>query len=400
LTLSLCFLTSMFEGLDLQSMGVAAPALGPEFHLTREQLGVAAAASPLGLFFGAFIGGRVADLWGRKGALLLSTVVFGVFQLGTSWAWGYGSLVAIRFACGLGLGGAMPTLIALTSEASGGRNDILNVVITVTGMPTGGIVASMIGFLAGPHGDWRLVFYAGGAAPLVLAPIMLVALPESRSFREAQAAAVRASAHTEPIVRALLGGGRAPATLLLWLGLLFTAAMTFVMLNWLPVLMSARGFSKTEALLIQTLFNVGAAAGSFLLGWWMQRRPTPTVLFACFAGLAVSLLIIERLGRDLVPVAASAAAIGSFVVGANFILYALAPTYYAVRTRGTGSGAAVAAARLGSAIGPYLAGLLLGSGASEAHLLQGLLPITAVGAAAAGGLLLLRPPSAQHAHES
>src|SRR5215469_429491 len=127
LTLSLCFLTSMFEGLDLQSMGVAAPALGPEFHLTREQLGVVAAASPLGLLFGAFIGGRVADLWGRKGALLLSTVVFGVFQLVTSWATGYGSLVAIRFACGLGLGGAMPTLIALTSEVSGGRNDILNV---------------------------------------------------------------------------------------------------------------------------------------------------------------------------------------------------------------------------------------------------------------------------------
>src|SRR5579862_1125843 len=73
-TLSLCFLIAVFEGVDLQSMGIAAPALGPEFHLAREQLGVVAAASPLGLFFGAFIGGRCADLWGRKHALLASTI--------------------------------------------------------------------------------------------------------------------------------------------------------------------------------------------------------------------------------------------------------------------------------------------------------------------------------------
>src|SRR6202158_4491730 len=191
-TLALCFLAAVIEGFDLQSMGIAAPSLGPEFGLSRQQLGVALLASPLGLFFGAFIGGRAADFWGRKTALVTATALFGALQLRTAWATGLESLIVIRFLCGLGLGGAFPNLIALTAEASGGRNSIINVVITVAGMPAGGALASVIGYLAGATGDWRIVFYVGGIAPLVLAPVMALALPESRLFSAAKAAAAAA----------------------------------------------------------------------------------------------------------------------------------------------------------------------------------------------------------------
>jgi AAHS family 3-hydroxyphenylpropionic acid transporter len=47
-TLVLCFLTAVIEGVDLQSMGIAAPSLGPEFRLSRQQLGIVLLASPLG----------------------------------------------------------------------------------------------------------------------------------------------------------------------------------------------------------------------------------------------------------------------------------------------------------------------------------------------------------------
>ena len=385
-TLALCFLTAAIEGVDLQSMGIAAPSLGPEFALSREQLSLVLAASPLGLFFGAFIGGGLGDSWGRKSALLLAMTVFGAFQLSTVWGAGFWSLLAMRFLCGLGLGGAMPNLIALTAEASGGRNSILNVVITIAGMPVGGTLASIIGFLAGPHGDWRIVFYVGGIAPLVLAPVMAFVLPESELFRESQTKAPLSNA-TPTIADTLFGGGRARATLLLWVAVFFTAFMTYVMLNWLPVLMGGKGFSKTDALLIQILFNVGAAGGSVLLGWRMQRRRSRLLLFACYAGLAAGLLVIALLGKDLLLTAATAAAIGAFLLGAQFILYGLAPDYYGVAVRGTGTGAAVASSRLGSAAGPFLAGMLLGQGASETHVLEALLPVTAIAAVAAVGLL-------------
>jgi AAHS family 3-hydroxyphenylpropionic acid transporter len=124
----------------------------------------------------------------------------------------------------------------------------------------------------------------------------------------------------------------------------------------------------------------------------MQRRRSRMLLFICYAGLAAGITFMAPLGKDLVLTATAAAVVGAFLLGAQFILYGLAPDYYSVATRGTGTGAAVAASRLGSAVGPFFAGLLLGQGASETHVLEALLPVTAVAAVAAIGLLFLKRP--------
>ena len=388
ITLALCFCAAIIEGIDLQSMGIAAPGIGPEFHLSKQALGYVLSASPLGLFFGAFIGGRIADFWGRRNALILSVIVFGAFQLATAWASDYPTLLAIRFLCGLGLGGAFPNLIALTAEASGGRNNILNVVITAAGMPAGGAVAALIGFSAGPGGDWRTVFYVGGVAPLLLAPVMVVLLPESGLFRQARSAI--ASGKTQPgVFNTLFHRSRVRQTSLLWISFFFTAVMTHLLLNWLPNLMVAKGFTKPQAFLIQIVFNLASAAGSVVLGFVMQRRPNRLLLFVCYAGLAAALLTIASLGHDLALVAATAAVMGTCLIGAQFVLYGLSPAYYQTITRGTGTGAAVAMSRLGSAMGPYLAGQLLGAGATATQVLQSLLPVTGVAAAAAVLLMFL-----------
>jgi len=370
-------------------MGIAAPRLAPEFHFSPVALGRVLMASPIGLLLGAFIGGRIADVWGRKSALVLAMLTFGAFQLVTAWSAGYWSLIVVRFLCGLGLGGAMPNFIALTSEVSGGSKSMVNVVIAAAGMPVGGAAASLTGFLAGPHGDWRLVFYIGGVAPLILAPIMALALPESKLFREARAAALETGTR-QRVMEALFGRTHASATLLLWITFSFTTIVTHLMLNWLPVLMVAKGFSSTEAFLIQMAFNLGGAAGSAGLGWLMQRRLSGRLLFACYVGLAAALLTIASIGQQLSLAVASAAAVGAFVLGAQFTLYGLAPMYYRTETRGTGTGAAVAASRLGSVMGPFLAGQLLGAGATATHVLEALLPFTGFAAIAAVFLLLLK----------
>ena len=79
-TLALCWLGSLTEGFDIQSMGVAAPGMAPALALSREQLGPIFSASLVGLLIGAVVGGRLADRVGRKWVLIASLATFGVFS--------------------------------------------------------------------------------------------------------------------------------------------------------------------------------------------------------------------------------------------------------------------------------------------------------------------------------
>src|SRR6202041_3607507 len=112
-TIVFCVLTAFCGGMDLQAAGVAAGGIAAEFKPTSDQFGTFFSASTLGLFFGALIGGRLADSIGRKKVLVTSVGLFGFFSLLTALAWDVQSLVWARLFTGLGLGGALPILIAL-----------------------------------------------------------------------------------------------------------------------------------------------------------------------------------------------------------------------------------------------------------------------------------------------
>ena len=69
-TIGVCFLTAVFEGLDIQSMGLAAPHLAPLFGLRPDEIGLAMSASTVGLMIGAACGGWLSDhAWAESGCL-------------------------------------------------------------------------------------------------------------------------------------------------------------------------------------------------------------------------------------------------------------------------------------------------------------------------------------------
>ena len=116
LTVGLCFLVALMEGLDLQAAGIA-----HAFALDKMQMGWIFSAGILGLLPGALVGGMLADRYGRKRILIASVALFGLFSLATAISWDFSSLVFARLMTGVGLGAALPNLIALTSEAAGPR---------------------------------------------------------------------------------------------------------------------------------------------------------------------------------------------------------------------------------------------------------------------------------------
>lgn len=150
-TIGLCFMVALMEGLDLQAAGIAAVGMAQAFALDKMQMGWIFSAGILGLLPGALVGGMLADRHGRKRILLGSVLLFGLFSLATAVAWSFPTLLLARLLTGVGLGAALPNLIALTSEAAGSRFRGRAVSLMYCGVPIGAALAAALGFPVSPR---------------------------------------------------------------------------------------------------------------------------------------------------------------------------------------------------------------------------------------------------------
>jgi AAHS family 3-hydroxyphenylpropionic acid transporter len=396
LTAALCYLVAALEGLDLQAAGVAAPKLAPAMGLSSDQLGWFFSASTFGLMLGAAIGGRLSDRFGRKAVLVASVVVFGLLSLATAFSPNLEILVLTRFLTGVGLGGALPNLVALVVENAPPERKNAAVGLLYAGLPTGGATASLISLL-GRHDNWQEIFVVGGVAPLVAAPVLALLLPDSR--QQADAKATEGALRPAGVAFTLLGEGRAARTLLLWLGF-FLALLTFyLLLNWLPTLLIGRGLPRPDAALVQLAFNVMGALASIVTGRLMDRADLRTMTTATFLLAIGSLILLAVTPAHLTACLLSGAIVGGAMSATQALLYAVTPANYPTAIRGTGVGAAVAVGRLGSAAGPLLAGALLGVGRTPREVLTFMAPTMLLSALAIVLLaaLMARAQRALHA---
>ena len=384
ITVALCYFIAVFEGFDLQAAGVAAPKLGPLFKMSPDQLGLFFSASTFGLMVGAAIGGRASDRFGRKAVLIASITAFGAMSICTGLATNVDMLLLFRFLTGVGLGGALPNLVALVSENTAPKYKNTTVGLLYAGLPTGGALVSLLS-LAGAAENWQLVFHVGGFAPLLAVPLMIFFLPESQALKASRTETVEAAVK-QGFIAALFQENRAARTLLLWIAFFLSLLTMYILLNWLPTLLVDKGLSKAEASLVQMSFNVFGAAASVLTGILMDRMPLKTVVGISFVTAALGLVLLT-----VAPAVIGVSLIVGGVVGATMsmtqaLLYALAPANYPTTVRGTGVGSAVAVGRMGSAVGPILVGILRASGVSSTEVMSMLVPVIVV--AGVGALIL------------
>ena len=177
-----CAAVLFLDGFDTQAIGYVAPALAKEWGLSKAALGPVFSAGLFGLMIGALVFGPLADRIGRKKIIIFSTLAFGIGTLATSFIADVNTLLAIRFLTGLGLGGAMPNAVAMTSEFSPRRRRATMVMIMFCGFSVGAALGGLLAAWLIPQFGWRSVFVIGGIAPLALAPILAWRLPESVRF--------------------------------------------------------------------------------------------------------------------------------------------------------------------------------------------------------------------------
>ncbi|KKI39634.1 MFS transporter [Burkholderia vietnamiensis] len=377
ITIGLCLAVALLEGLDLQSTGLAAPRMAREFHLAVAQLGWAFGIGALGLLPGAALGGRLADRIGRKRVLMMSVALFGIFSIATTQVWDLQSLLVARFLTGLGLGAAMPNLIALCAEAAPPRQRSTAVGAMYCGMPFGAALAAVIGIVSPGAEGWRQIFYVGGIGPLLTLPLLALFLKESTQFAAASQGASRAS--KDGIVRALFSDGRAGTTIALWISYLGTLIVLYFLMNWLPSMVLSRGLTPIQASVVQMMFNIGGGIGAIVIAGLSDRIGKRPVVVGMYAGIALALLALAG-ATGSVSMAWGGLLAGLFLVGTQSVLYALAGATYPTRVRGTGVGAAVAVGRMGSMIGPLIAGQLLALGQSASLLVISSIPLIVIAA--------------------
>lgn len=372
-TVAICFLIAVIEGLDIQAAGIAAAGIREHFGLDSSQLGVFFSAGILGLLPGALVGGRFADRIGRKKVLIWSTAIFAVFTLCTVWVNSFNSLLAVRFLAGAGLGGAMPILITLASEAVSPQNRGRAVGLMYCGMPVGAAILSLVA--ATEFGaNWKNVFYLGGLLPIFAIPLMMLFLPESKEYLKAQnKTAAELAVAPQGSFKDLFNSDNLLRTLCIWVSYFFTLMVVYIMLSWLPSLFMELGFTRKDGSTAQFYFMVTATLGTIILGMLTDRWKKAYVILLMYGGILAGLLALNG-ASSLNQMYMAAALAGAFVIGCQGVLYAFGSIVYPTEVRGTGVGVASAVGRIGAMLGPVIAGQLLTAGFGAAGVITAAIP--------------------------
>lgn len=384
-TIICCALVNLFDGIDTQSIGVAAPFIAEGLGIRIADFGPIFSAALLGATIGAATFGPLADRLGRKTLLIVATVLIGVFTICTAYANSVPMLMFYRLLAGLGLGGATPCFIALTSEYAPARLRATLVTVMWAAFPLGAMFGGLLNSYLITLVGWRGIFYFGGIAPLVLAAVLAVYLPESIKFllaRRPDSAAIarivarfgdqRIGAGTRFVVdevrlagasiRHLFTDGRATGTLLLWVPFFMGFAVLMVAVLWTPSLLRLNGISPAQTAFVVAFNGLGAFFGQSIAGRLIERFGILPILFPAFV-LGTGATIGLGYGASSVPLAATfIGLIGVFVGLGTAGAIALSATMYPTPIRSTGIGWGMAMGRCGQIVGPLLAGILLGLG--------------------------------------
>jgi EmrB/QacA subfamily drug resistance transporter len=182
--LLLCMVQFMVV-LDIAIVNVALPSIQTDLGFTQENLQWVISA--YSLVFGGFLllGGRLADLLGRRRVFMAGLVIFTIGSLLCGLSWSEGSLIAARALQGLGAATISPAALSiLTTMFREGRER--NIALGAWGA-VGGVGAAAGVLLGGVLVDllsWPWIFYVNvpvGIISLIAAPILLA---ESKDERE------------------------------------------------------------------------------------------------------------------------------------------------------------------------------------------------------------------------
>lgn len=389
IALWLCTLM-VLEGYDMQTLSFAAPAILREWQVSRSDFGYVLTAHLVGYFGGAMILSFFGDRIGRKNIIVAGAVIFGAFTFATGFATSPQELYLLRFGAGFGLGGAIPTGIALAAEYMPARVRATTIGLMFVGYNLGAAAGGFIAAWTIADYGWSSVFFIGGLAAIPMFIGLALALPESVRFLIVSGAApgkiaeivqrLRPQADLSNVTRyiineesrrnaplSLLTEGRALMTVLLWISFITALAGHYFITLWMPTVLSDDGFSVAQANSAMGMFQLGGAIGSFLIAFLLDKIGIRVVALTFLLTAPVVAALSLHTGYGILMPHLLIAGLG--VLGGQIGLNALSGTIYPTYMRAMGAGWGLGIGRVGSLAGPILGGYLLAMGIPRPTLL-------------------------------
>ncbi len=368
----LCWLCLVADGYDLMAYGATLPSLiaKPPFALTVSHAGFIGSIALVGMLVGSLVAGMLTDVVGRRRLFITSVAIFSVGMLLTSLAPTVELFVAFRILTCFGVGGLLPTAIALASEFARPQDRSKTLGLVLTGPPTGMVLAAFLSSQLVPTHGFRPVYALAGLL-LLAVPVLYARLPESPGHlsahgRHDEAQTVRAtyglpvvdptgSGAAVGVTRNPLRGLLAPQvlvpTLLIWTTTFFSLLTVFGITTWLPQVMAKSGYGLGSSITFLLVYCLGAVLGTLVAASLADRfGPKPLVIAGYLAAAAALLLIAQRPATPALVVLVLVAGFGGF--GTQNVLNDFIARFYPTSHRASGLGWALGVGRVGGIVGP------------------------------------------------
>ncbi|MFG1781927.1 MFS transporter [Rhodococcus oryzae] len=378
----LCWIAVLLDGFDLVVLGAVIPSLREygDWNLSTGAITAISTFGLVGMTIGALVIGTLTDVIGRRRALIYAVAAFSVLTLLCAVAPNPFVFGLLRFLAGIGLGGALPTALALVNEFSKKQGGGSASTLLMTGYHVGAVATAALALVMIEPFGWHSMFVIGAAPAIVLIPLMLRYLPESPSFllskgrrdeaeliatqygltlEDAPAADVPATTATNP-VKALFSPRFLRNSIAIWVTSFMGLMLVYGLNTWLPTIMREAGYELGAALTFLLILNAGAVVGLLVAGSVADKIGPRAAAIVWFAGAAVflALLSIKVAGGIYVMVFLA----GCFVFSAQVLVYAFTSANHPASIRATALGWSAGVGRVGAICGPILGGALLGAG--------------------------------------